>query len=64
MIRELKTWVWQCSICRELSAPINSIHKPTELPAGWERTYQRHCDRCRDDDPMDWCPTCFKKNEK
>lgn len=63
MIRELKTWIWECSICREVSAPIRSFGEPKNPPAGWERTFERHCDdhRCSGVDSVDRCPECLEK---
>jgi predicted RNA-binding Zn-ribbon protein involved in translation (DUF1610 family) len=59
MPRELKTWVWQCSTCRELSNPVMSIYEPTTPPAGWEHALVPHCEDCYHKDEVDRCPDCL-----
>ena len=66
MIRELKTWVWQCTYCRALSPPIRGIHEPCNPPAGWDRSLEPHCDdwRCTSKEHIDRCPECLIKYPK
>jgi hypothetical protein len=65
MIRELKTWVWECSRCRFRSKPLPNVKEPTTPPHGWRRTLERHCDEhyCTGMEHVDLCPSCVRKEE-